>query len=238
LSLFSRAVKGVGLRPLACWVCGFESRRGHGCLYLECFVSGIEVCVGLITRPGKPYRLRRMCVWSRILDNEATRAVASWYKKVIMGWAIEEPKWICLFSAGSVPELPLSSLLRSRSLQHCAWRQSGWAGKMTHFTITEVKNAWSCTSIPHKSSLLDMLLSTHKNLLNFFYFYISKKSCKFLFQTGKFPGFTPLFNDGYINHKVLTVTKAVTAVSDLRLTIWLTFVAAPAKLIHGLERYY
>jgi hypothetical protein len=27
-----RAVQGVGLRPLACWDCGFESHRGHGCL--------------------------------------------------------------------------------------------------------------------------------------------------------------------------------------------------------------
>ena len=27
-----RAVYGVGLRPLACWDCGFESHRGHGCL--------------------------------------------------------------------------------------------------------------------------------------------------------------------------------------------------------------
>ena len=25
-----RAVKGVGLRPLACWGCGFESIGGHG----------------------------------------------------------------------------------------------------------------------------------------------------------------------------------------------------------------
>jgi hypothetical protein len=24
----------MGLRPLACWDCGFESRRGHGCLSL------------------------------------------------------------------------------------------------------------------------------------------------------------------------------------------------------------
>jgi hypothetical protein len=29
-----RAVKGVGLRPLACRVCGIEPRRGHGCLFL------------------------------------------------------------------------------------------------------------------------------------------------------------------------------------------------------------
>ena len=27
-----RAVKGVGLRPLACWDCEFESGRSHGCL--------------------------------------------------------------------------------------------------------------------------------------------------------------------------------------------------------------
>ena len=27
-----RATYGVGLRPLACWDCGFESHRGHGCL--------------------------------------------------------------------------------------------------------------------------------------------------------------------------------------------------------------
>jgi hypothetical protein len=29
-----RAVYGVGLRPFACWDCGFESRRGKGCLSL------------------------------------------------------------------------------------------------------------------------------------------------------------------------------------------------------------
>jgi hypothetical protein len=27
-----RAVYGAGLRPLACWDCRLESRRGHGCL--------------------------------------------------------------------------------------------------------------------------------------------------------------------------------------------------------------
>jgi len=27
-----RAVSGVGLGPLACWDCGFDSCRGHGCL--------------------------------------------------------------------------------------------------------------------------------------------------------------------------------------------------------------
>jgi len=45
-----RAVYGVGLRPLACWDCGYESRRGHGCLSLvnvvwcqvEISVSGLS----------------------------------------------------------------------------------------------------------------------------------------------------------------------------------------------------
>jgi hypothetical protein len=26
------AASSVGLRPLTCWDCGFEFRRGHGCL--------------------------------------------------------------------------------------------------------------------------------------------------------------------------------------------------------------
>ena len=37
-----RAVQGVGLRPLACWHCGFESRRRHGCLSSVSVVK--EIC--------------------------------------------------------------------------------------------------------------------------------------------------------------------------------------------------
>jgi hypothetical protein len=33
------------VRPLACWVCGFESRRGHGCLSLVSVVYQAEVSV-------------------------------------------------------------------------------------------------------------------------------------------------------------------------------------------------
>jgi len=33
-----RVVCGVSQRPLACWDCGFETRRGHGCLSLESVV--------------------------------------------------------------------------------------------------------------------------------------------------------------------------------------------------------
>jgi hypothetical protein len=34
-----RSVQGVGLRPLACWDCGFELRWGHGCLSVVSVVS-------------------------------------------------------------------------------------------------------------------------------------------------------------------------------------------------------
>ena len=54
-----RAVKGVGLRPLASWDCGFESHRGNGCLVCcECFVlSGRGLCNGPIPPPEEVYRV-------------------------------------------------------------------------------------------------------------------------------------------------------------------------------------
>jgi hypothetical protein len=66
-----RAVWGVGLRPLACWDCGFESQRGDGCL-----LSDRGLCDELITRPEEPYRVWCVCVWSRNLVNE--EALAQW----------------------------------------------------------------------------------------------------------------------------------------------------------------
>ena len=52
-------VEGVGLRPLACGDCGFEYRRGHGCLYCACCaLSGRGLCILLITRPEESYRVR------------------------------------------------------------------------------------------------------------------------------------------------------------------------------------
>jgi hypothetical protein len=41
--------KGVCLRPVACWDCGFESRRGHG---VSC-----ECCELPVTRPEESYRV-------------------------------------------------------------------------------------------------------------------------------------------------------------------------------------
>jgi hypothetical protein len=38
-----RAVFGVSLRPLACWDCGFESLRRHGCLPVSVVCCQVEV---------------------------------------------------------------------------------------------------------------------------------------------------------------------------------------------------
>jgi len=84
----------VGLRQLACWYCGFESRRRHGYLYhVSCQV---EVCVRLITRPGVLLSVVNLCVilktltWSR---PKPTRAVeAQWdaekYCERANSWAV------------------------------------------------------------------------------------------------------------------------------------------------------
>jgi hypothetical protein len=47
----------VGLLPLACWDCGFESQRGHGCLSVVFVLSNRYLCVWLITRPEESYWL-------------------------------------------------------------------------------------------------------------------------------------------------------------------------------------
>ena len=46
-----RAFLGVGLRPLACWDCGFESRREHGCLSVVNVVCCFQVEVSATSWP-------------------------------------------------------------------------------------------------------------------------------------------------------------------------------------------
>jgi hypothetical protein len=60
----SRAAKGVGLRPSACWDRGFESHRGHGCLLWVFVLSGRGLCDGPIPRPEESHRLWCVWVWS------------------------------------------------------------------------------------------------------------------------------------------------------------------------------
>ena len=66
----------MGLRPLACWDCGFESRQGHGCLYVVSVVCcQVEVsATGLIIRPEESYRL--CCVV--VCDLETSRVRRLW----------------------------------------------------------------------------------------------------------------------------------------------------------------
>jgi hypothetical protein len=65
----------VGLQPLACWDCGFESRRGHGCLSVESVLclSGRGLCDGLITRPEEFCRLWCVIVCDRDLETSRMR---------------------------------------------------------------------------------------------------------------------------------------------------------------------
>jgi len=65
----------VGLWPLACWDCGFESSCGHGCLSVVSVVlSGRGLCDGLITRPEESFRL--WCVV--VCDLEISRMKRPW----------------------------------------------------------------------------------------------------------------------------------------------------------------
>jgi len=78
-----RAVQGVGLRLLACWDCGFESRRWHGCLVsCECCeLSGRGLCDELFSRPEESYRLWCVWVWSWSLLEEAVTQWSSGTKR-------------------------------------------------------------------------------------------------------------------------------------------------------------
>jgi hypothetical protein len=56
-----RAVKVIGLRPLAYCDLGFESTRGMN-VCLLCVFSGRSLCDELITRPEESYRQGRVVV--------------------------------------------------------------------------------------------------------------------------------------------------------------------------------
>ena len=69
-----RAVERVGVRPLACWNCGFESHRVMDVrlLWMLCVSSGRGLCDELIKRPIDCYG--SFCVWSRNLVNDESLA--------------------------------------------------------------------------------------------------------------------------------------------------------------------
>jgi hypothetical protein len=63
--------KAWGLGLLACWDCGFETRRGHGCLFLVsvvcCWVEMSATGRSIVQRSPSE---RGVSEWSRSLDNE------------------------------------------------------------------------------------------------------------------------------------------------------------------------
>ena len=69
--LVGRVVQDVGLRPLACWGCGFEFRLGHGGLSLLnvvcCISSGL--CDWPIPRPEKSSQVCCVIVCDRCKYN-------------------------------------------------------------------------------------------------------------------------------------------------------------------------
>jgi hypothetical protein len=63
----------LGVWRLACWDCGFESRRVW--MSVSCVCCGVRgLCVGLITGPGESYLVLCVWLWSWSLDNEETQA--------------------------------------------------------------------------------------------------------------------------------------------------------------------
>ena len=81
---FGRAVYGVGLWPLACRDCGFESRRGHGCVSLVC-VSCCQVEISA-TDQCRVHRNPTACGASECGRGTSqrprpNRAVKHWIKK-------------------------------------------------------------------------------------------------------------------------------------------------------------
>jgi len=70
-----RTVYGVGVKPLVCWDCGFQSRWEHECLSLVSVVlSGRRFCNGLFSRPGESNRMWCVWVWLWSLDSEEALA--------------------------------------------------------------------------------------------------------------------------------------------------------------------
>ena len=89
-----RAVKGVGLRPLACWDCGFESHRENWCFSLVSVVCcQVEVsAISLINRPEEFYWMWCVVVcdletsWMR--DTWPTEGCRAKSKNVFMPWEV------------------------------------------------------------------------------------------------------------------------------------------------------
>jgi len=73
-----RVVLSVGLRPLACWDCRFESRQGHGCSsFVSVVCCQVEVCaMSWSPFQGSPTDCgASLCVTRNLLNEEAMTCV-------------------------------------------------------------------------------------------------------------------------------------------------------------------
>jgi hypothetical protein len=121
-----RAVEGVGLRPFACWDCGFESRRLHGriflfwvfCVIRYRFLSWadhssrgilpIMVCLSVIVKPrqcGSPDPLRFVAPWK-----EKSRSVVYFYTHTFTAFCIRVMACYHSYSLFRVQFVPLTLL--------------------------------------------------------------------------------------------------------------------------------
>jgi hypothetical protein len=121
----------VGLRPLACQGCGYESRRGHGCLSVDCRVlSGRGLCVGPITRPEESYWLWCIIVYPRYWAGPSpVGAVALWGRRSgVMKYTFpNEVTATTKFSAVHVPaygyEMLFLTSTKELGMIHVPWVQ-------------------------------------------------------------------------------------------------------------------
>jgi hypothetical protein len=92
--------KTWGLRPLACWDCGFQSRQGHGCLCLVFVVCcvGSGLCDVPISSSEESYRIC-VCLIVCVLETSRGGLAPCWavtsHTKMCWGGGkdINRPVW-------------------------------------------------------------------------------------------------------------------------------------------------
>jgi hypothetical protein len=102
-----------GLRPLACWDCGFESHQGAWMFVCcECCVlSGRRLCDGLVTRSEESYRLWRVVVCDQETSNTKRLKPATGLWKI-------QPQ--CVITPGKHTNKQINMMIVSYATSHSA----------------------------------------------------------------------------------------------------------------------
>jgi len=132
-----RAAWGVGLWPLACWDCGFESHGRHGPLSVMSFVlSGRDLCDELITRPEESYQL-----WCVVVYDLET----SWMRRPWSNGGLSRQKQI--FLARFAELTPVSIVTVVRGGQQSVRRSIPGRGVKISCPSRRLDRIWSSHSI-------------------------------------------------------------------------------------------